>query len=245
MKLLKNLWDYLNLNKSDKIITLEPTVIVEKPKPIQKKKEKKPFPYYRFVTEWDEAIDYQCLACKEMFSLGFTPTTLKFCPTCGIEFDGQFSKKNPRYNQYTLKYPYRPQPSVNTFVKIYHRKDIIKNSSDKNMFSRGWDNNDIVPITAERLEYTKDKDNYYKWEEVSRDGIYPFFAHKSSKNILKDQRKRMQYYEKTSKIIQLWAGPVGKERLIKEIIGQDEPYEVGYGLIRCSGFTNSTTACSG
>lgn len=247
MKLFKNLLDYFNLNNKANygFVTLPSPPPEPKPKPVQKKREKKPFPFYRLIDEWDEAVDYQCLACKETFSLGFNPTTLKFCPTCGIEFEGQFNKKNPRYNQYTLKYPYRPQPFVNTFIRTYHRKDIIKKNSDKNMFSRGWDHDDIVPITEERLNYTKDKDNYYKWEEVSQDGIYPFLAHKSAKITLKDQRQRMKYYEKTNKIIQLWAGPLGKEKLIKEIIGQDEPYPVGYGLITCSGIMSSTTACSG
>ena len=241
MKLVKSLWDYFNLNKSDKRLGLAPlpSPPITPLKPVQKKKEKKPFPYYRFVNEWDDASDYQCLACKNMFSLGFNPTTLKFCPTCGIEFEGEWTKVNPRYNQYNTKYPYFKHPIIKLYIKAYHRKDIIKDDLDSFSLKKN------TPVTQELLNITKDNPKYYKWEDVCTDYILPFCSHASSKIKLREQKNRIKYYTKTSKVVQLWVSVGDKHKMLFDVKGLDEPYEVGYGKITGSGCTYYSIGVSG
>lgn len=170
-----------------------------------------------------ETETLQCLTCKDyLYINGMSP---RFCVNCGIEFEGEFTKKNPRY-------PYQTKFSpklIKIVIHTYHRKDISK-VSDYGFSIEG-------PVTETRLAHTKDKDNYYRWEE-DYCPIYlsPFFPHLASQRALKAINDSVRYRLKQNKTIRVVAIlPNGTEKILKEVQGEDRPYEPGYGAIACSG----------
>lgn len=65
----------------------------------------KPLNQYRCAGQYDDYNDYVCLNCHQHFN---TDTPGKFCPECGTKWDGEFTKRNPRWpDQSYLKYDWR------------------------------------------------------------------------------------------------------------------------------------------
>jgi predicted RNA-binding Zn-ribbon protein involved in translation (DUF1610 family) len=82
---------------------------------------------YRISGEWDETLACVCLACKNEFHVGYG-TTLKFCPECGVKYDGIFDIKNPRYhtkNTYDWRNP-GYKADANTFIQSDKPRLIIE-----------------------------------------------------------------------------------------------------------------------
>lgn len=162
------------------------------------------FPYYRKVCNaaYTEPGEYQCLACKHIhyYQNYINFNDLKYCSKCGIEFVGEFTKKNKRHGySSTFNHPF-----VNVIVQSYNRIEYLNKNS--------WNFYNYVP-----------DESHYEWTTEYSKAILPFCEYMSAKEILKAARRVMNGCKQESKTIQLWAGPEGKEKLICEIQGNDIP----------------------
>lgn len=168
------------------------------------------FPYYRKVcgAAYTEPGEYQCLACKHIhyYENYLRFEDIKYCSKCGIEFVGEFTKKNKRYNGHNTCFPKFKHPGVTVSVKTLSRKY----SMSKTNYTMG----DHM-LSVENGEYA--------WETEFEKTILPFCQYMSAKDILDQARKYMQKCKPECRTIQLWAKSQGKERLIKEIRGGDMP----------------------
>src|SRR4051812_28895411 len=51
---------------------------------------------YRLIPAYEDDYYCVCLKCKERSLIG-NADSYKYCPRCGTQFDGEFTKRNPRY----------------------------------------------------------------------------------------------------------------------------------------------------
>lgn len=57
-------------------------------------------PKFRLVSEYDYNNRYQCLQCKTFFDTAegkIFENGWQCCPYCGVAWEGEFTKRNPRY----------------------------------------------------------------------------------------------------------------------------------------------------